>query len=299
MLRPLVGRIVGLKTQFAQRKVRKHFELTYRARLETLKHAKDDPQHIEPQDHLQLMLRYAQKERPHELYDIDVMSRRLTASNLGSMHLTSFQVTNMLLNILGSDAEYNTISILRDEVAQTIGSDNKWTKAHISRMIKADSVARETLRCNSFGGRAIFRKVMVDNVETDAGIKLPKGTIFSFLGQPAQMDEDIYNEPWKYDPFRFSRIREAAISSALMKTPSFVTTGPEHLSFGHGKHACPGRFLVDFELKMIIAYVLTNYDIKFPEEYGNKRPANKWLMEVSMPPKGVKMLVKRRQDRGF
>ena len=166
-------------------------------------------------------------------------------------------------------------------------------------MIKADSVARETLRCNSFGGRAIFRKVMVDNVETDAGIKLPKGTIFSFLGQPAQMDEDIYNEPWKYDPFRFSRIREAAISSALMKTPSFVTTGPEHLSFGHGKHACPGRFLVDFELKMIIAYVLTNYDIKFPEEYGNKRPANKWLMEVSMPPKGVKMLVKRRQDRGF
>jgi hypothetical protein len=296
MLRPLVGRIAGLKAQLAQRKVRIHFESTYRARLETLKFAKDEPQHTEPQDHLQLMLRYAQKERPHELYDIDNMSRRLTASNLGSMHLTSMQVTNMLLNILGSDAEYNTISILRDEVAQVMGNATKWTKGHITKMVKADSVARETLRCHSFGGRAIFRKVMVDKMETDTGVKVPKGTIFSFLGQPAQMDEDNYKEPWKYDPFRFSRVREAATSSALMKTPSFVTTGPEHLPFGHGKHACPGRFLIDFELKMIIAYVLTNYDIKFPEEYGNKRPANKWLMEVSMPPNGVKMMVKRRRD---
>lgn len=294
MLRPLVGRIAGLQAQFAQRKVRTHFESTYRARLATLNFAKHDLKHTEPQDHLQLMLRYAEKERPGELYDIDNISRRITASNLGSMHLTTIQVTNMLLNILGSDAEYNTISILRDEVAQIMGSDTKWTKAHISKMTKADSVARETLRCHSFGGRAIFRTVMVDNVETDTGIKIPKGTIFSFLGQPAQMDEDNYAEPWKYDPFRFSRDREVVASLALMKTPSFVTTSPDHLPFGHGKHACPGRFLVDFELKMIIAYILTNYDIKFPEEYNNKRPPNKWVMEVNMPPSGAKMMIRRR-----
>lgn len=200
----------------------------------------------------------------------------------------------MLLNILGSDAEYNTISILRDEVAQIMGSDTKWTKAHISKMVKADSVARETLRCHSFGGRAIFRKVMVENVETDAGVRIPKGTIFSFLSQPAQMDEDNCSEPGKYDPFRFSRARKATSSSCQIKTPSFVTTGPDHLPFGHGKHACPGRFLVDFELKMIIAYILTNYDIKLPKEYENKRPANKWVMEVNMPPGGVKMMVRRR-----
>lgn len=113
------------------------------------------------------------------------------------------------------------------------------------------------------------------------------------------MDEDNYEEPLKYDPFRFSRHREAPSSADKEKKPTFVTTAPHHLPFGHGKHACPGRFLVDFELKMIIAYVLTNYDIRFPEEYGNKRPPNKWLMEVNMPPKGVQLLVKRRRGVGL
>jgi cytochrome P450 len=97
-----------------------------------------------------------------------------------------------------------------------------------------------------------------------------------FFGQPAQMDGEKYQEPHKYDPFRFSRMRKAARNSAEANALSFVSTGSNYLPFGHGKHACPGRFLPDFELKMIIAYVLRNYDIKFPEEYDGKRPPNRW-----------------------
>ncbi|EOO00787.1 putative cytochrome p450 protein [Phaeoacremonium minimum UCRPA7] len=294
VLRPIVGRLVGLKSRLAIRRMRKHFEPTYRERLPTLKFAEDDPQHIEPQDHLQMMLRYAQKERPEEL-SLDGMARRVMAANFGSMHQTSMQVTNMLLNIIGSDAEFNTIAVLRDEVARVLGDDKVWTKAHIAKMVKSDSVARETLRCQSFGGRALFRKVMVDGVVTDSGLKLPKGCMFSFLGQPAQHDEDIHDEPLKYDPFRFSRVRETVADSSKAPALSFVTTSPDHLPFGHGRHACPGRFLVDFELKMIISYVLMNYDLKFPDEYNGKRPANRWMAEANVPPAGAKMLVKRRK----
>ncbi|KAI9371732.1 cytochrome P450 [Aspergillus egyptiacus] len=295
MFRPLVGPLAGLKTRLAQRKVQKHLEPIYQERLQTLQYSQDDPQHVEPQDHLQMMLRYAQKERPHELYDLENISRRLTVANFGSMHQTSIQVTNMLLNILASDAEYNTITVLRDEVAQVMGTDNHWSKAKVSRMIRADSVARETLRLNSFGGRAILRKVVADGVETDAGVKLPKGTVLSFLSQPAHVDEATYEEPLKYDPFRFSRVREATHETTKGSTLSFVSTGPDYLAFSHGRHACPGRFLVDFELKMIIAYVLTNYDIKFPEKYGGTRPENKWMTEALLPPDGVQVLVKRRK----
>ncbi|KAL4877358.1 cytochrome P450 [Aspergillus karnatakaensis] len=295
VLRPIFGPLVGLKARLANRKVRKHFEPLYRERLETLKYAKDDPNHVEPRDHLQLMLRYAQKERPHELYDLENITARLTATNVGSMHQTSLQVTNLLLNVLASDAEYNTISLLREEVAQVLGNSTEWTKAKVSKMVKADSVARETLRLHSFGGRAVFRKVLVDGVETDAGIKLPKGTVFSFLSQPAQLDEETYEDPFKYDPFRFSRVREAATDPAKSNTLSFVSTSADFLAFSHGKHACPGRFLVDFELKMIMAYVLTHYDLKFPEEYNNKRPPNRWMAEALAPPAGVRILAKRRK----
>lgn len=294
ILRPFVGRLAGMKTRLAQRKVKEHLKPTYRTRLEALKNTQHDLPPIEPRDHLQLMLRYAQRERPDELYDLDVISRRLTAANFGSMHQTSMQVTNMLLNVLGSDAEYNTIEVLREEATRIMGKEKEWTKAKISKMVKADSVARETMRCHSFGTRSILRKVMVDGLVTDTGIQLPKGSMISFLGQPAQMDEEAYEAPHKYDPFRFSRMRDAATNSAKANTMSFVSTGSNYLPFGHGKHSCPGRFLLDFELKMIIAYVLRNYDIKFPEEYNGKRPANKWLGEANTPPQGVSLMVKRR-----
>ncbi|KAL4972250.1 cytochrome P450 [Aspergillus desertorum] len=291
ILRPLIGPIVGLKARLANKRVRKHVEPLYRARMDALKLPIGD----QPQDHFQMMMRFAQRERQDELHSLDTMATRVSAANFGSMHQTSIHVTNMLLNILGSDPEYNTIAVLRDEVEQVMGSDTAWTKAKVSKMIKADSVARETLRCHSFGGRAVFRKVLVDGVTTDAGLPLPKGTLFCFLSQQAHVDEDTYEDPFRYDPFRFSRVRETAEDPAKAGLLSFVSTGPNYLAFSHGKHACPGRFLVDYELKMIIAYVLKNYDIRFPDEYRGKRPENRWVAEAVLPPNGARVLVKRRR----
>ncbi|KAK2027177.1 cytochrome P450 [Colletotrichum zoysiae] len=297
VLRPVVGTLVNLTMHGKVNKLKRMFEPVWKKRLETLKYDRDDSNHVEPQDHMQMMARYAKENRPEEFNDVDMMTRRLIAANFGSMHQTSIQVTNMLLNILGSDTEFNTISTLRDEVNRILYEDGKedWTKAKVSKMVKADSVARETLRLNGFGGRAVFRKVMVDGFKTPDGYHLPKGTMISFLGLPVQTDGDLLEDPLKYDPFRFSRMREDAAAKAEKAPPlSFVTTSPEYLPFGHGKHACPGRFLIDFELKMIIAYVLGHYDVEFPPEYKGIRPKNYRLTEASFPPDGVRIRIKRR-----
>ncbi|KAK9785896.1 putative Cytochrome P450 [Seiridium cardinale] len=300
VLRPIIGPIFHWKIGGYVSQIKKNFEPVFYQRLHKLKSQTGVGNHDEPQDHLQLMLRYAQKHRPTELEDVEIMTRRLVVANFGSLHQTSIQVTNMLLEILGSDAEFNTISVLRDEVQRVIGDGNaEWTKAKVAQMHKADSVARETLRLNSFGNRATFRKVMVDGIVTEDGIKLPKGAMLSFLGYPAQVDGENLEDPFKYDPFRFSRAREAAADAngkPGLNNLSFVSTSPQHLPFGHGKHACPGRFLIDFELKMIIAYVLRNYDVEFPPEYNGKRPPNVWLAESNNPPPGVKVRVKRQMN---
>ncbi|KAF8554882.1 hypothetical protein OG21DRAFT_1012740 [Imleria badia] len=45
----------------------------------------------------------------------------------------------------------------------------------------------------------------------------------------------------------------------------FIATSPEYLSFGHGLHACPGRFFAAAKLKMMLAHIVTMYDIKLEE----------------------------------
>ncbi|KAH7000529.1 cytochrome P450 [Ilyonectria destructans] len=301
LLQPLIGTLLNIPTRRLLARMNKWFLPLWKQRLETLAFDRDDPDHKEPQDQVQMIIRFAQRERQHELHDYNIMLRRLAASNFGSMHLTQIQVTNLILNVLGSDAEFNTIAVLRDEIDRILGQDEsaEWTKAKVSQMTRADSVGRETLRLHSLGARAIFRKVMTSNFKTPDGYHLPKGTLLSFLSQPAHVDAETVDEPLKFDPFRFSRLREIAASRDERAPPvTLVSTSPEFLPFGHGKHACPGRFLIDFEFKMILAYVLRNYDIAFPNEYNGRRPQNVWLAEAVFPPEGVKILVKRRARKG-
>ncbi|KKZ63170.1 hypothetical protein EMCG_02466 [[Emmonsia] crescens] len=261
-------------------------------------------------DFFQMMFRFAQKERPDELNLWD-LTNRLCMANFEAIHQTSMAITNMILNIVASDAEYDTISTLRNETTahlrcgsrdskEYLDDDTKWTKAKTAKLVKVDSIARETMRLHSFANRALFRKVMVDGVQTEDGVGLPKGSILSFLSQPQHTDSDIFGDPLKFDPWRFSRAREqcegATANSATVEaagTHALVSTS-QLLSFGRGRNACPGRFLVDFEVKMIVSYLLLEYDIRLPEEYGGQRPQNRWLAEASVIPKDARVMVRRR-----
>lgn len=302
VLRPIFGPIFSWNLHRNIERIKKHFEPLYRQRLRELEGngGKDsDHKSSEPQDLVQMMLRYAQKERPQELYDLDIMTKRLCFANFAAVHQTSILVSNMLLNIISSDAKFDTISTLRNEIHRVVGTENhgKWTKYQVAQMVKCDSVARETLRLNSFSNRGLFRKVLVDGLVTEEGIRLPKGSYISFLGHPLQRDPESFENPLQYDPFRFSRVREEAADDEGkpgLTNLSFVSTSPQHLPLGHGNHSCPGRFLVDFELKMIIAHILAKYDLEFPVEYDGKRPGNVWLAEAYSLPPDARIRVKRR-----
>ncbi|KAI1429029.1 cytochrome P450 [Xylaria sp. FL1777] len=303
LLRPILGRLGGLSAKRQIKDLEKYFEPVYRERMKILEREATDPDMEKIEDHLQIMLRFGLKERRDEALSLHDMTKRLCVANFGSMHQTSIQVVNMLVNIIDSDAEFDTVSILRDEVARVIGDDKNcaWNKTKVGAMTRADSVARETLRLHSFSSRGVARKVMSDGVVTEDGIALPKGATVSFIAYWAQTDGDAFENPFKYDPFRFSRTREAEMDEQGkpgLTSLSFVSTSSQYLGFSHGKHACPGRYLVDFELKMIIAYMLMNYDMEFPPEYNGKRPQNHWVTEAIFPPEDVRMRIKRKERAG-
>jgi cytochrome P450 len=298
ILRPLIGLIGALPQRYIIAKERKLLRPEFQKRMEKYIQAASEKEVGDPLDHFQMMLRYAQANCPEEL-NLNDMTIRVAMSNMGSFHQTSIAITNILLNILASDKEYNTISILRGEFASILGTgkDFKWTKACIAKMIHTDSIIRETLRMHSFGNRAALRKVVVNGLKTEDGIALPKGAMVSVLTHPAHCDSEIFSNPTKFDPWRFSRLREAATASDPDNHGSkwsFICTGDQNLSFSLGRHACPGRFILDFELKMIVSYLLMNYDVAFPEEYKGMRPETKWMAEVMVPPGWAKIRLKRR-----
>lgn len=298
VLRPFTTRLAAIGLRLNLRKLGKLLHPIYVQRLEYLKRPRTDADPNEPRDHFQIMLRYAQRERPHELGDFKNITTRLAVANFGSMHQSAFMITNMILNILSSDKEFDTVSVLRDElerVAHSDGNPNTWTKAKLAKIVRGDSVQRETMRLHTFGGRVLFRKALTDGIVTDTGLELPKGCTFSVLSYAAQTSESKYEQSKKFDPFRFSRIREQQVGKEGGPPLTFVSTSLDYLPFSNGKHACPGRFLIDFEIKMAMAYLFGNYDVELPPEYKGERPPTVWLTEAQFPPREARMRVRRRE----
>ncbi|KAI1502354.1 cytochrome P450 [Biscogniauxia marginata] len=306
-LRPIQGPWASRIMRKKLDDLKTRFEPLYRERMHIIEQQAAGKDIRVPEDLIQMMLQYALKERPEELVSLDDITKRLAVSNFGTMHQTVITLHNLLLNVVGSDSKFDTISVLRDELSRIItdggsnGVTTRWTRSQVASMTRADSVARETLRVNSFIGRTVQRLVIAPGgLVTEDGIRLPQGTMVSILAHQSQTDEEKFENPEEYDPFRFSRAREAAAYKSTGKPGlshlSFVSTSSDYLAFSHGKHACPGRFLVDFELKMTMAYALRNYDIEFPESYGGKRPPNFWFAGFGIPPMEAKVRVRRRKE---
>lgn len=119
------------------------------------------------------------------------------------------------------------------------------------------------------------------------GVTLPVGAHFEMAIVPIQRDST--ENPDEFDGLRYYRKR---LDPAEAHKWQFATTNAQILHFGHGKQGCPGRFMASNVIKMVLALVLLNYDLKFPE--GQGRPRSLPAFEYSFPnPKG-RVLFKER-----
>lgn len=102
------------------------------------------------------------------------------------------------------------------------------------------------------------------------GLKLQTGE--KCVGDIGGMwDASAYPDPYAFDGWRFARMRggdDAARDGG--QAHFFVSTSPTHMGFGHGRHACPGRFLADNQLKVALSHLVMKYDWRLPEGHEHR-----------------------------
>ena len=80
------------------------------------------------------------------------------------------------------------------------------------------------------------RKALKDFTFSD-GTFIPKGTHVAAVAHPVHQDEDFYEDPLSFKPFRFVEAREGVNDAKDAIKNQLATTSLQYLLFGHGKHA--------------------------------------------------------------
>ncbi|EJD07460.1 cytochrome P450, partial [Fomitiporia mediterranea MF3/22] len=215
------------------------------------------------------------------------LTLRLLHINFVAMNTSSNSFTHALFHLA---AEPQYIGPLREEIEQVIKEEG-WSKVAMTKMRKLDSFMKESQRLNGINLLSLNRKIMSDFTLPD-GTFLPAGSFVATNAAGIHCDDSHYPDADKFDGFRFSKLREQ--SPAEIVKHQMVNTSPEYLAFGHGRHACPGRFFAVNELKAMMAYLILNYDVK--AEVEGVRPENVYHRSRLSPDPKAKVLFKKRVD---
>jgi cytochrome P450 len=120
------------------------------------------------------------------------------------------------------------------------------------------------------------------------GTLIPKGTKLG-VSSHALWDAAIYPSPEKFNGYRFLRLRQQPGNENAWQ---LTTTRPEDIAFGHGKHACPGRFLAANEIKIVLCHLLLKYEWRLARGQGEPKIFANGIMLDSDPT--VRVEVRRR-----
>ncbi|KAJ7814743.1 cytochrome P450 [Mycena olivaceomarginata] len=188
--------------------------------------------------------------------------QRILMINFVAIHTTANSFTQALYH-LAAAPEYPPSSM-------------GWSKAAMGKCVKLDSFLRESQRFN--GTSAVNMNRMVTNpagFTFSDGTHLPRGSFIAAATYATHHDDAHYANADTFDGFRFGG--QKARSSGWSRQIQF-------LSFGLGKHACPGRFFAVTELK--------NYDVKLERE--GVLPPSEWFGTTCGANRSANVLLRKR-----
>ncbi|CAI6093148.1 unnamed protein product [Clonostachys chloroleuca] len=192
--------------------------------------------------------------------------------SMAAIHTTSDLLTETLLRLARRP---ELVEELRSEVIQELRKDG-WKKTSLYNMKLLDSVIKESQRLRPISMGKQFRSSVTKKYDTNSDkivsmvrkavedVPLPTGEVIpkghrTVVLTDQHRSAELFTNPDVFDGHRFVRQRACPETE---NTAHFVSTTSSSLGFGHGKHACPGRFFAANELKVILCHLLVKYDWK-------------------------------------
>ncbi|KAI5921045.1 cytochrome P450 [Camillea tinctor] len=233
-----------------------------------------------PNDVMQWMMDLANEDESSP----DNLANRFVYTILGSVQTVVEVIMNCVYELCVRP-EY--IEPLREEMRLALKENNGWGKRTAGKLLKTDSFIKEISR--HYPPSALsFRRITKETIVLSDGLVLPKDTYICIATTSPEQDELEDSDQGKFNGFRYyeKRMAQAVQSSRY----DYASTDKSHIGFGHGRYACPGRFAASIEIKMLLAHILLQYDVKLPDEV-NGRPQSIKLLEFQfLDPEATVML---------
>ncbi|KAF4120757.1 Cytochrome P450 [Geosmithia morbida] len=237
-----------------------------------------DPSVENPDDMLQWLMDNQSK-------FLDSRSQNLAKAQLGlgfaAIHTTTLTATNAFYDLA---ALPDIVPELREEAQAALDANGGvFTSTALQSMGKMDSLLKETLRVSPASMASFQRKVMKPFTLSN-GQTIPAGVTIEVPAVAVNSDCDVFPDADRFDPLRFYNLRQQAREKKSVEAAAqnqFVSVSQDSLTFGYGRHACPGRFFAANEIKMIVACALMKYDFKNVDGCSTRYPNIEFAHMVS------------------
>lgn len=237
---------------------------------------------------------------PREIDPILIV-QRLLMLNFVAIETMAMSITHTLVDLYSAPECLSFVAGLREEYDRVWQEDSQrhpqpqtgqWTKAGLDRLVRVDSTIRESMRVSDLSyiavPRMVARSTGLDFRQAGRLLHIPQGVRVCVPAHAIHRDLDCYSNPMTFNAFRFSENDEAAVDE---KVPSIATTTDTFLVFGHGRHACPGRFFAAQLMKMILAYLVKHYEVE-PLEHVFEKEVQ---VGTARPNANLRLRVRRRE----
>jgi len=244
-------------------------------------------------DALQWVIQKSARSGPSNLKP-NVIAQRLLILQITSIYTTTLALSHMLVNLYGSESRDDFIGGLRSE-CERVAAEHQGlsTKLAIDKLYRMDSTIRESLRVSPFSVIAPIRIVgSKGGIDLGEGQYLQRGARVGAPFQAIHHDDRYYTNPLEFDAFRFSRVFEGLGKDGRQESEQelAVNVNDRFLSWGYGRHICPGRWYISQTLKQILSHLVLNYDIQLQGEREN----TKSLLNFMMPPMKSRVTIRKR-----